>query len=109
MYQIGDKITTDVQGQQKDAEIVKIEKIFRETDQNGEFVEHGLVILEEAIPAIPLPYEYHEDVIIIHYPESKIEETNDTNQVVYRCKDHAYTVQIDDYQIVVSEDQLKNQ
>ncbi|OIJ14261.1 hypothetical protein BKP35_07105 [Anaerobacillus arseniciselenatis] len=106
MYQIGDKIITDVEGQQKEAEIVEIEKVFRETDKKGDFVDHGLAILEGGIPSIPLPYEFHDDVLIVHYPESKIEENKDDNKVIYRCKDNAYTLQIDDHRIVVGEDQL---
>ncbi|MCT8139939.1 hypothetical protein H1D32_20895 [Anaerobacillus sp. CMMVII] len=106
MYQIGDTIIADIEGQKKEAEIVEIEKIFRETDGNGDFVEHGLILLESAIPTIQLPYEYHEDILIVFYPESKIEENKDDNKVIYRCKDHAYTLQIDDYRIVVGEEQL---
>lgn len=107
MYQIGDKIIADFQGEKKDAEIVEIEKIFRETNGQGEFVENGLSILERAISAIQLPYEYHEDVLVIHYPESKLEENKDDNKVVYRCKDSAYTIEIDDFRIVVGEEQLQ--
>jgi hypothetical protein len=106
MYQIGDKIITDLQGEKTDAEIVEIEKIYRETDGKGDFVENGLIILEGAIPSIELPFECHEDVLIIHYPESKIEENKDDNKVIYRCKDNAYTLQINDYRIVVGEEQL---
>ncbi len=107
MYQIGDKIVADLQGENKEVEIVGIEKIYRETDHNGEFVEHGLSILEGAISKIPLPYEYHDDVLIVFYPESRVAEYKDDNKVVYRYRDAAYTLQIDDYQVVVSEDQLR--
>lgn len=104
MHKIGDKITVFFQGEKKEAEIVSMEKIFRETDTNGDFVEQGLFLLENAIPTIPLPYEYHEDVIVVHYPESKL--NNDRNDVVYRCRDHAYTLQIDENLLVVSEEEL---
>jgi hypothetical protein len=106
MYQIGDKIITELQGEKTDAEIVEIEKIYRETDGKGDFVENGLIILEGAIPSIELRFECHEDVLIVHYPESKIEENKDDNKVIYRCKDNAYTLQINDYRIVVGEEQL---
>ncbi|RXI97896.1 hypothetical protein DS745_16200 [Anaerobacillus alkaliphilus] len=106
MYKIGDKIIAHFQDELKEAEIVKTEKIYRETDEQGEFVESGLTILEEAISSIPLPYEFHDDILIVHYPESKLEENKDENKVIYRCRDAAYTLQIDDYQIIVSEDQL---
>lgn len=104
MYEIGDKVMVYFQGEKKEAEIIEVDKIFRETNKEGEFVEQGLFLRERQIATIPLPYEYHGDVLIVNYPESKIAENNDNNSVTYRCRDHAFTLRIDENLVVVEED-----
>lgn len=48
--------------------IESVQKTFRATLANGKFDPDGLVIMEETIPLIQLPYEFKDDVLVIHNP-----------------------------------------
>ena len=108
-YEVGQKVKLKKKTLygETEGEIVRVEKIFQEIDESGNFNPDGLSTLESTIDSISIPYTFDGETLTVEFPA--IECTNiiiKAKKRVSKFSGYAYTVETPKMNTMFSESTL---